>query len=78
MNIGEAAKASSVSAKIIRHYEAVSLIPGPARTDVGYRVFTNREVHMLQFIRRARDLDISAKSIVQHLAVHCQRNERLG
>ena len=36
MNIGEASRASGVSAKMIRHYEQMGLFPGPARTDAGF------------------------------------------
>lgn len=63
MNIGQAAKASGVSAKMIRHYEAVGLIPAPNRTDAGYRQYTDSEVHTLQFIRRSRDLGFSILQI---------------
>ena len=63
MNIGQAAKASGVSAKMIRHYEEVGLIPAPNRTDAGYRQYTDSEVHTLQFIRRSRDLGFSILQI---------------
>ena len=69
LNIGEAAKASGVSAKMVRHYEAVGLVPAPARTDAGYRQYTASEVHTLRFIRQARDLGFSIHEIGELLSL---------
>ena len=63
MNIGQAATASGVSAKMIRHYEQVGLFPEPGRTDAGYRQYNAKEVHTLRFIRQARDLGFSIPQI---------------
>jgi Cu(I)-responsive transcriptional regulator len=56
MNIGQAAIASGISAKMIRYYESIELIPAPGRSESGYRHYGPPEIHRLQFIRRARDL----------------------
>lgn len=63
MNIGEAAKVSGVNAKLIRHYESIGIVPKPSRTESGYRVYSEADVHILTFVRRARGLGFSMKEI---------------
>lgn len=63
MNIGQAADASGVSAKRIRYYEQIGLIGSVKRTESGYRVYDKRELHMLNFVRRARQLGFSIPEI---------------
>ncbi|KAA1287231.1 MULTISPECIES: Cu(I)-responsive transcriptional regulator [Alcaligenes] len=63
MNIGEASKVSKVSAKMIRYYEQIGLIPETERTAAGYRTYSRKDVERLRFIRRARDLGFSMVAI---------------
>ena len=63
MNIGQASNASGVSAKMIRYYESIELIPRSARRESGYRDYGPAAVHRLAFIRRARDLGFSIDHI---------------
>ncbi|MFV0244980.1 MAG: Cu(I)-responsive transcriptional regulator [Qingshengfaniella sp.] len=69
MKIGDAAHASGVSAKMIRYYESIGLIPRVARSPAGYRSYGLREVQMLRFIRRARDLGFPVATIQDLLAL---------
>jgi Cu(I)-responsive transcriptional regulator len=67
LNIGQAAARSGVSAKMVRHYESLGLLPVVARTDAGYRQYGDKEVHTLRFIRRARKLGFGMVEIAQLL-----------
>lgn len=69
MNIGEVAKASGVSAKMIRYYEQTGLIPRANRSESGYRNYSASDVHMLRFIRRGRDLGFPVAEINELLGL---------
>lgn len=62
-NISDAAKRSGVSAKMIRHYEDIGLMPKVGRTMAGYRIYNDADIHILRFIRRSRDLGFTIKEI---------------
>jgi MerR family transcriptional regulator, copper efflux regulator len=74
MNIGEAAKASGVSAKMIRHYEEAGLIPAATRTESNYRVYSANDVAMLHFIKQARRLGFAMKQIALLLSLWQDRS----
>lgn len=69
MNIGQAAKAAGVSAKMVRHYEGIGLLPKAGRTLSNYRVYGPNDVHVLRFIRRARTLGFSIADIGELLSL---------
>ena len=69
MNIGQAAQAAGLTAKMIRDYEALGLIPQASRTDAGYRQYTQRDVELLRFIGQARSMNFSIKQVEQLLAM---------
>jgi MerR family transcriptional regulator, copper efflux regulator len=62
-NIGEASKLTGVTAKMIRHYEQIGLIPAASRTFAGYRLYGKSDLHRLRFIKRARSLGFSIRDI---------------
>jgi Cu(I)-responsive transcriptional regulator len=73
MQIGEAAAQSGVSAKMIRYYEEIGLVPRSARQPQGYRDYDDRDVNRLRFVARARDLGFSIKEIAELLRLYSDR-----
>ena len=77
-NISEAAEASGVSTKMIRHYEEIGLVPKAGRTVAGYRIYRDEDVHVLRFIRRSRDLGFTMKEIAGLLGLWQNKRRASG
>lgn len=74
MNIGEVARETGISQRMIRHYEGIGLIVPPARRDSGYRDYGSRDLHDLRFIARARDLGFGIDDIGKLLSLWRDRS----
>lgn len=69
MNIGTAAKAAGISVKIVRHYESEGILPKARRSDSGYRVYNESDVHIFRFVKKARDLGFSLPEVKRLLSL---------
>jgi Cu(I)-responsive transcriptional regulator len=69
LQIGQAAGRAQVSTKMVRHYESLGLLPAVPRTESGYRQYSDKDVHTLRFIKRARTLGFSMPEIAELLTL---------
>lgn len=69
MNIGEVSELSEVNSKMIRRYEELGIIPKAGRSLAGYRQYSEKDVHVLKFVKRSRELGFSMKDIKQLLSL---------
>lgn len=74
MNIGEVAVLSEVNTKMIRRYEDLGIIPKAGRSLAGYRQYTEKDVHVLRFVKRARELGFAMKDIKQLVSLWRNKN----
>lgn len=74
MNIGEVSKKAEVNTKMVRRYEELGIIPKARRNQTGYRTYSENDVHILKFVKRARELGFSMKDIKQLVSLWGNKN----
>ncbi|HXH29254.1 MAG TPA: Cu(I)-responsive transcriptional regulator [Bacteriovoracaceae bacterium] len=74
MNIGEVSSLAAVNSKMVRRYEALGIIPKAGRSTSGYRQYSQNDVHVLKFVKRARELGFSMKDIKQLVGLWKNKN----
>lgn len=74
MNIGQLSESSGVNAKLIRHYESIGLIPKAVRNNSGYRTYSDKDIHVLKFVKRARNLGFSMVEIKKLIGLWRNKN----
>lgn len=70
LKVGELAKLTGLTAKTIRYYELLKLIPEPQRTETGYRLYSETDVQRLEFIKKAKQIGLSLEDIRDILTLH--------
>ena len=78
MNIGKVAKITNISAKTIRYYDEIGLVTPAAHSAAGYRDYDDSDIHMLQFVNRARSLNFSIKDCRELLSLYNDKNRASG
>jgi MerR family transcriptional regulator, copper efflux regulator len=78
VSIGMASRMSGVTAKMIRHYETLGLLPTVGRTDSNYRQYSEADVHTLRFIKRSRELGFPIADIGELVSLWRNRRRASG
>ncbi len=69
MQIKQLAALAKVSAKTIRYYESIGVLPEPERSPNGYREYEGSDVERLKLVLGARRLEFSLEDVTEILAM---------